>query len=104
MAAGPVGGAIAAWRCGWVFGLADHMVSVLIHLLPAVALFVHKWHRAADCQGELVRLGCRSEESFAPQSFTDVTPWLTLAPWVLYGVWQLTYFLIVQVRRALVWM
>ena len=60
MAQGPVAGAIIVWRCSWVFGFADHMVSVLIHLLPGLAVLAHMQFRKPGCEGELIALPCKA--------------------------------------------
>mmetsp|Transcript_15772 Transcript_15772/g.34192 ORF Transcript_15772/g.34192 Transcript_15772/m.34192 type:complete len:448 (-) Transcript_15772:325-1668(-) len=98
MAQGPVAGAIIVWRCSWVFGFADHMVSVLIHLLPGLAVLSHMHFRKPGCEGELIALPCKASP-LEVQSQVEVSRWVwgVGAPLAVYIVWQAVYFLIVQV-------
>jgi hypothetical protein len=101
MAMGPVAGAIVVWRCSYYFGSYDHVVSVLIHLLPALALSVHRHVRRPHCAGELLPLPCRTAASLElDASRWDSWWWLTIAPMLAYVGWQLSYYLVVQVGLA----
>ena len=42
LADGPLAAALIAWQCSWVFSSPSHSISVLLHLLPGLALFVHR--------------------------------------------------------------
>ncbi|KAG2425765.1 hypothetical protein HXX76_013391 [Chlamydomonas incerta] len=39
---GPLAGALVAWQCAWVMGSPDHIITVLMHSLPGLALFAHR--------------------------------------------------------------
>jgi hypothetical protein len=107
MADGPLAGALVAWQCPWVFGSGEHQVSVLMHLLPGLALFAHRYHTPPGLRG------WRSISQYLPQLLRgSVTPtgqvpqlpplthcllWLIVAPLLFYITWQLVYFVIVQV-------
>ncbi|GFR48508.1 hypothetical protein Agub_g10172 [Astrephomene gubernaculifera] len=40
---GPLAAALIAWQCAWLLGSPDHAISVLIHQLPGLALFCHRF-------------------------------------------------------------
>ncbi|KAG2447500.1 hypothetical protein HYH02_007426 [Chlamydomonas schloesseri] len=40
---GPLAGALVAWQCAWVMGSPDHIITVLMHSLPGLALFCHRY-------------------------------------------------------------
>ena len=42
LADGPLAAALIAWQCSWVFSSPSHSISVLLHLLPGLALFVYR--------------------------------------------------------------
>ncbi|KAF8072782.1 GPC1 [Scenedesmus sp. PABB004] len=121
LADGPLAGALAAWQCPWIWGSAEHTVSVLMHHLPGLALYAHRHHtpralrgwrglaRAAAglARGQLPPLGAAPAPPSRPE---HLALWLGAAPLVFYAVWQLLYFLAVQERgggaaagRAVVW-
>ncbi|KAF6259276.1 hypothetical protein COO60DRAFT_1514094 [Scenedesmus sp. NREL 46B-D3] len=107
LADGPIAGALVAWQCPWVFGSGDHTVSVLMHLLSGFAMFAHRHYTPSGLRG------WRGIARYAVQLLHgDVTPagtvpppaypehkllWLVAAPLLFYIVWQLLYFLTVQV-------
>ena len=98
---GPVAGAIVVWRCSYYFGSYDHVVSVLIHLLPALALFSHRHARRPHCAGELLPLPCRTAASLELDGSVGAHWWwLTGAPMLAYVCWQLSYYLVVQVGKG----
>eukprot|EP01025_Chloroclados_australasicus_P068792 TRINITY_DN958_c0_g1_i3.p2 TRINITY_DN958_c0_g1~~TRINITY_DN958_c0_g1_i3.p2 ORF type:complete len:486 (+),score=50.96 TRINITY_DN958_c0_g1_i3:89-1459(+) len=121
LADGPVAGALLVWQCAWVFGIWDHAVSVLIHLLPGLAMFAQRYFDAPRGLGEIYEsmkciavssikvrnpedlysiLQCnRSIQADSPYTpYTqDTLLWYFIAPMVFYIVWQFIYWLIVQV-------
>ncbi|GLC33074.1 hypothetical protein PLESTB_000373300 [Pleodorina starrii] len=40
---GPLAAALIAWQCAWLLGSPDHVISVLIHLLPGLAMYCHRF-------------------------------------------------------------
>lgn len=115
LAEGPVAGAIAAWQTAWVFSSIEHTISVLIHLMPGLAMYAHRhlprvttWNQIMSCIPKLQRAatalnfsGCITDKgplsSGLPLEWKTCMMWLVLAPMLFYGVWQLIYFLAVQV-------
>eukprot|EP00889_Picochlorum_renovo_P001458 jgi/Picre1/28488/NNA_003892.t1 len=56
LADGPVSFALLAWQCAWVMSSQEHTISVLIHLLPGLAMYAHhhlprlsSWSQIAYC-------------------------------------------------------
>jgi hypothetical protein len=75
---------------------------VLIHLLPGLALFAHRYAPVPEVVGHTWR------RMFGGAGKTDLTAqkppgifWIFGAPLIFYVVWQLVYFLIVQVMLLL---
>lgn len=71
---------------------------MLIHLLPGLALFAHRYAPVPEVVGHTWR------RMFGGAGSTDLTAqkppeffWIFGAPLIFYVVWQLMYFLIVQV-------
>ncbi|CAL5222529.1 g4904 [Coccomyxa viridis] len=98
LADGPLAAALIAWQSAWVFGSTEHSISVLIHLLPGLALFAHRYAPVPEVVGHTWR------RMFGGAGRTDLTAqkppeffWVFGAPLIFYVVWQLMYFLIVQV-------
>eukprot|EP01024_Parvocaulis_polyphysoides_P022250 TRINITY_DN20640_c0_g1_i5.p2 TRINITY_DN20640_c0_g1~~TRINITY_DN20640_c0_g1_i5.p2 ORF type:complete len:282 (-),score=30.67 TRINITY_DN20640_c0_g1_i5:887-1732(-) len=121
LADGPVAGALLVWQCAWVFGIWDHAVSVLIHLLPGLAMFAQRYFDAPRGLGEIyssmrcivltaikVRkpddlytiLQCnhsfKSDANIIPYKQENYM-WYFVAPIVFYAAWQFIYWLLVQV-------
>lgn len=76
--------------------------SVLIHLLPGLALFAHRYAPVPEVVGHTWR------RMFGGAGQTDLTAqtppgffWVFGAPLIFYLVWQLIYALIVQVSHAI---
>ena len=71
--------------------------SVLIHLLPGLALFAHRHCRAPEPVVQVWQYlwgpPPASAAADAPLSFF----WISGAPLLFYAAWQLMYFVIVQV-------
>ncbi|KAL4571826.1 hypothetical protein LXL04_018591 [Taraxacum kok-saghyz] len=96
---GPLAWALIIWRCSLVFSSVDKLVSVLIHLLPGVVFFTLCWwdpefFEAMYPEGHARGVSWRSVES---QSF--LCTWLFTVPLFAYALWQVLYFLIVNVLR-----
>ncbi|XP_071689239.1 glycerophosphocholine acyltransferase 1-like [Rutidosis leptorrhynchoides] len=100
-AEGPLAWALIVWRCSLVFSSVDKLVSVLIHLLPGVVFFTMCWwdpafieamHPEGTAQGN-----GGSWRQIADKSF--LCTWLFTVPLIAYFLWQLLYFLVVNVLR-----
>jgi hypothetical protein len=112
LADGPLAGALAAWQCPWVFSSAEHTTSVLMHLLPGLAVFAHRHHTPHGLRGWAglrtslgAMLGGRKLRPWAapppvPQQPDRLALWLVGAPLLFHVVWQVAYFLVVQVRAC----
>lgn len=83
VAEGPLAAALIAWQCAWVFSNVEHTLSTLIHLLPGLCMFALR-HLVKDLY---VR----------PLSATEAVFWLVLCPIAFHCIWQLIYFVLVQV-------
>lgn len=98
-AEGPLAWALIVWRCSLVFSSVDKIVSVLIHLLPGIVFFTIRWwdpvsFAAMHPEGKAERASWPYVED---QSY--LWKWLFVVPLVAYTLWQLLYFLIVNVLR-----
>lgn len=98
-AEGPLAWAIIVWRCSLVFNSIDKITSVLIHLLPGLVFFTIRWWNpttfaAMHPEGTAQRVSCPYVES---KSY--LWTWLFLVPLIAYTLWQVLYFLIVNVLR-----
>eukprot|EP00191_Tetraselmis_sp_GSL018_P016787 CAMPEP_0177585952 /NCGR_PEP_ID=MMETSP0419_2-20121207/4792_1 /TAXON_ID=582737 /ORGANISM="Tetraselmis sp., Strain GSL018" /LENGTH=465 /DNA_ID=CAMNT_0019075769 /DNA_START=82 /DNA_END=1479 /DNA_ORIENTATION=- len=102
---GPLSGALVIWQCAWVFGSREHTFSTLMHLLPGLAVHCNRFYPAP--KGWRVMLSTvralsegsefRQEWS-VPRTRDDSLGivWHFLAPLLFYCVWQLVYFVVVQ--------
>mmetsp|Transcript_3008 Transcript_3008/g.7455 ORF Transcript_3008/g.7455 Transcript_3008/m.7455 type:complete len:368 (-) Transcript_3008:383-1486(-) len=113
---GPLAGALIAWQCAWVLESHDHAVSVLVHLLPGLAMFAYTHHWPQPASSHTLRSvlqltlapgasqhsspdapsGMSSRQAMHVQGAAAVQ-WLVIAPLAFYMAWQLLYFLVVQV-------
>ncbi|EYU28355.1 hypothetical protein ABFS82_12G126100 [Erythranthe guttata] len=98
-AEGPLAWALIVWRCSLVFNSMDKIVSVFIHLLPGLVFFTIRWwdpvfFEAMHPEGTAHRASWPYVEN---KSY--LWTWLFIVPLVAYIVWQLLYFLIVDVLR-----
>ncbi|KAK8970648.1 hypothetical protein KSP40_PGU009703 [Platanthera guangdongensis] len=98
-AEGPLAWALIVWRCSLVFSSLDKIVSVLIHLLPGIVFFTIRWSNpeffaAMHPEGTPAKISWPYLED---KSY--IWTWLFLVPLVAYTLWQLLYFLIVNVLR-----
>ncbi|KAH9724489.1 glycerophosphocholine acyltransferase 1 [Citrus sinensis] len=86
-AEGPLAWAIIVWRCSLVFNSVDKIVSVLIHLLPETFAAMHPEGTSQRASWPYV------------EDKTYLLTWLFLVPLGAYTLWQVLYFLIVNVLR-----
>ncbi|KAF3785146.1 putative membrane protein [Nymphaea thermarum] len=99
-AEGPLAWALIVWRCSLVFSSPDKLVSVLIHLLPGLVFFTMRWWDPNMIAGihHDQQAGYRTVWPHVEDKKTLWT-WLFLVPLVAYTLWQVLYFLIVNVLR-----
>ncbi|PRQ54467.1 putative xenobiotic-transporting ATPase [Rosa chinensis] len=98
-AEGPLAWALIVWHCSLVFSSLDKLVSVLIHLLPGLVFFTIRWWDPATCAAmHLEGSSARASWPYV-ESKTYLWTWLFVVPLVAYSLWQLLYFLIVNVLR-----
>ncbi|EXB38903.1 hypothetical protein L484_027338 [Morus notabilis] len=98
-AEGPLAWALIIWRCSLVFSSLDKLVSVLIHLLPGIVFFTIRWwdpatFAAMHPEGTSHRVSWPYVED---RSY--LWKWLFIVPLCAYTLWQILYFLIVNVLR-----
>ncbi|KAH1209435.1 putative membrane protein [Glycine soja] len=98
-AEGPLAWALIVWRCSLVFSSVDKIVSVLIHLLPGLVFFTIRWWNPATF--EALRPVGTARRSTWPyiEDKSYLWMWLFLVPLAVYILWQVLYFLIVNVLR-----
>lgn len=118
---GPVAFALVAWQCAWVFSSFDHTVSVLIHLMPGLAMYAHHHLPRVATLRQILRCasmlrhpttalhfgvcciegdGAQTAQQAAmlgDGSYAAAAVWLMAAPLAFYSVWQLMYWFLVQV-------
>lgn len=99
-AEGPLAWALIVWRCSLVFSSLDKIVSVLIHLLPGIVFFTIRWWDPArfEAMHPEGSAGLRSSWPYV-ESKSYLWTWLFIVPLVAYTLWQILYFLIVNVLR-----
>ncbi|KAJ8484961.1 hypothetical protein OPV22_017446 [Ensete ventricosum] len=98
-AEGPLAWALIVWRNSLVFSSVDKLVSVLIHLLPGIVFFTIRWWNpetfaAMHPEGRAARVSWPYVED---KSY--LWTWLFVVPLIAYTLWQILYFLIVDVLR-----
>lgn len=122
---GPLAWALIVWRCSLVFSSPDKIVSVLIHLLPGALNALFFFLVVGKKISLVLQRLCFSGLVFFtirwwnPATFAAMRPmgtdrrvswpyvedksylftWLFLIPLVVYTLWQVLYFLIVNVLR-----
>ncbi|BFI25872.1 hypothetical protein MPTK2_1g25170 [Marchantia polymorpha subsp. ruderalis] len=96
---GPLAWALIVWRCSLVFSSIDKIISVLIHLLPGTVFFIIRWW-------DPITFSPHSQEETGPwpawpfvASDRTLWTWLFVVPLVCYSIWQMLYFLVVNVLR-----
>lgn len=98
-AEGPLAWALIVWRCSLVFSSADKIVSVLIHLLPGIVYFTIRWWDP-ETFAAMHPVGKAARPSWPyVEDKSYLWTWLFVVPLVAYTLWQLSYFLIVNVLR-----
>jgi len=112
---GPVAMALLAWANAWAFHSQEHVISVLIHLLPGLAFFswMHlprvEWASLKACSTLLampetaLQFGACATLSSAPAERShkeDGAMWLIGVPMLFYLSWQVWYLLVVEVALA----
>ncbi len=78
LAEGPLAAALIAWQCSWVMGSVDHTTSVLVHLLPGLALFCHRWLApASTLEGALTQAWAKatSAAGVSGGGYADSAAW-----------------------------
>ncbi|KAG2307191.1 hypothetical protein Bca52824_026939 [Brassica carinata] len=96
---GPLAWALIVWRCSLVFSSLDKIVSVLIHLLPGLVFFTIRWWNPATFAA-MHPVGSARRVSWPyVEDKSYLFTWLFLIPLVVYTLWQVLYFLIVNVLR-----
>ncbi|XXG42456.1 hypothetical protein AAC387_Pa01g2734 [Persea americana] len=99
-AEGPLAWALIVWRCSLVFSSVDKIVSVLIHLLPGIVFFTIRWWDPATFEAMHPEGKASSRVSWPyVEDWSFLCIWLFVVPLVAYTLWQLLYFLIVNVLR-----
>ena len=99
-AEGPLAWALIVWRCSLVFSSLDKVVSVFIHLFPGIVFFTIRWWNpetlaAMRAEGAAIR---RVTWPYVEDK-AYLTTWLFLVPLIVYTMWQVLYYLIVNVLR-----
>ncbi|GAB4818299.1 hypothetical protein N2152v2_005345 [Parachlorella kessleri] len=108
LADGPVAGALVVWQCAWVFPSLDHTLSVMLHLLPGLAMYALH-HHPAQSSGSVTPHGALASPgwlagwqpgvalgSVGLQGWWPAALWLLLVPLAFYMAWQFVYWLVVQ--------
>ncbi|KAI4344564.1 hypothetical protein L6164_011776 [Bauhinia variegata] len=98
-AEGPLAWALIVWRCSLVFSSLDKIVSVLIHLLPGLVFFTIRWWNPATFEAMHPEGTSRRVTWPYVEDKSYLWVWLFLVPLAVYTLWQLLYFLIVNVLR-----
>ncbi|GAB2267747.1 glycerophosphocholine acyltransferase, variant 2 [Dionaea muscipula] len=98
-AEGPLAWAIIVWRCSLVFNSIDKLTSVLIHLLPGLVFFTIRWWNPATFEAMHPEGSVRRTTWPYVQGRAYLWTWLFVVPLIAYTLWQLLYFLIVDVLR-----
>ncbi|XP_039033380.1 glycerophosphocholine acyltransferase 1-like isoform X2 [Hibiscus syriacus] len=98
-AEGPLAWALIVWRCSLVFSSVDKIISVLIHLLPGIVFFTIRWWNPATF--EAMHPEGTSHRFSWPyvEDKSYLWTWLFVVPLAAYTLWQVPYFLIVNVLR-----
>ncbi|KAG6421099.1 hypothetical protein SASPL_117648 [Salvia splendens] len=115
-AEGPLAWALIVWRCSLVFNSMDKIVSVFIHILPGkklfsfaeiivinvrdgLVLFTIRWWDPAFFEAMHQNGNSHTGSWLYAETKSYLWTWLFFVPLVAYVVWQLLYFLIVNVLR-----
>ncbi|KAH9801974.1 glycerophosphocholine acyltransferase 1 [Citrus sinensis] len=98
-AEGPLAWALIVWRCSLVFNSVDKIVSVLIHLLPGLVFFTIRWWNPESFAAMHPEGSSRRASWPYVEDKSYLLTWLFLIPLGAYTLWQVLYFLIVNVLR-----
>ncbi|XP_062091100.1 glycerophosphocholine acyltransferase 1 [Humulus lupulus] len=98
-AEGPLAWALIVWRCSLVFSSLDKLVSVLIHLLPGIVFFTIRWWDPATFAAMHPEGTARRSSWPYVEDKSYLWTWLFVVPLFAYTLWQILYFLIVNVLR-----
>ncbi|PON84464.1 membrane protein [Trema orientale] len=98
-AEGPLAWALIVWRCSLVFSSLDKLVSVLIHLLPGIVFFTIRWWDPATFAAMHPEGTSRRVSWPYVEDKSYLWKWLFVVPLFAYTLWQVLYFLIVNVLR-----
>ncbi|KAB5552540.1 hypothetical protein DKX38_009851 [Salix brachista] len=99
-AEGPLAWALIVWRCSLVFSSADKLVSALIHLLPGLVFFTIRWWNPATFVAmHQEETSSRISWPYGVEDKSYLMTWLFWVPLFAYTLWQVLYFLIVNVLR-----
>ncbi|KDO43952.1 hypothetical protein CISIN_1g016770mg [Citrus sinensis] len=96
---GPLAWALIVWRCSLVFNSVDKIVSVLIHLLPGLVFFTIRWWNPESFAAMHPEGSSRRASWPYVEDKSYLLTWLFLVPLGAYTLWQVLYFLIVNVLR-----
>uniref|UniRef100_A0A2P2KCX8 Glycerophosphocholine acyltransferase 1 n=2 Tax=Rhizophora mucronata TaxID=61149 RepID=A0A2P2KCX8_RHIMU len=97
---GPLAWALIVWRCSLVFSSLDKIVSVLIHLLPGIVFFTIRWWNPATFEAMHPEgTSRRVSWPYVVEDNSYLITWLFWVPLIAYSLWQVLYFLIVNVLR-----
>ncbi|CAA0829315.1 Unknown protein [Striga hermonthica] len=83
-----------------VFNSVDKIVSVFIHLLPGLVFFTIRWWDPVFFEAMHPEGTVRRASRAYVESKSYLWTWLFVVPLVVYLIWQLLYFLIVNVLRV----
>ncbi|OAY69761.1 putative membrane protein [Ananas comosus] len=95
---GPLAWALIVWRCSLVFSSLDKIVSVVIHFLPGIVFSLFDGEPANFSAMRLDGVAARASWPYVEDK-SYIWTWLFLVPLVAYALWQLLYFLVVDVLR-----
>ncbi|KAL2553813.1 hypothetical protein Fot_07432 [Forsythia ovata] len=98
-AEGPLSWALIVWRCSLVFNSMDKIVSVFIHLLPGLVFFTIRWWDPVYFEAMHPEGTARRASWPHVENKSYLWTWLFFVPLFAYTVWQVLYFLIVNVLR-----
>ncbi|XP_045812115.1 glycerophosphocholine acyltransferase 1-like isoform X2 [Trifolium pratense] len=96
-AEGPLAWALIVWRCSLVFSSFDKILSVLVHLLPGIVFFTIRWWNPTTFESMYPEGSLQRATWPYVEDKSYLWTWLFLVPLVAYTLWQILYFLIVNV-------
>ncbi len=98
LADGPIAAALLVWQCPWDFGSWSAATSVLLHLLPGLALYARAHHPPPASVPGVLRALLASPGATAARAHSTPPTFTSLwaAPFAVYCVWQVLYGLILQ--------